>query len=140
MEANPERGELAVTVTRDDGTEKSYVLRMRMNALCALQQRTKKTYGELIADMSMMNVESVRELLWAVLQPYHANEFKSINLVGDLIDDMGGHVKAVAAITDLLVLNRPKKDVTPEGARENPQTAGTGLGLSETASASASTH
>lgn len=132
LEANPERGELGITVF-----DRRYVLRMSMNSLCALQQRTKKTYGELIGDLSMMNVESVREILWTLLQPYHANEFKSINLVGDLIDDIGGHVKATSIITDLLILNRPKKDKPASDGAANPPTAGTGLGLSETGSASA---
>lgn len=140
MEANPERGELAIEVRRgSDELPTTYVLRMRMNSLCALQKRTGKTYGELLADLSMMNVESIRELLWTLLMPYHADQFRKPEHVGDLIDDLGGHVMAVAEITKLLVLNRPKKEIKPEGA-ENPRTAGTGLDLSETGSASASTH
>lgn len=133
MEANPERGELAITVG-----EQTYVLRMRLNALCALQQRTKKTYGELIGDLSMMNVESARELLWTFLQPYHGPQFKSIALVGDLMDDMGGLVAVVGVLTELFTLNRPPQKATAERGA-NPLTAGTGLGLSETASALDST-
>lgn len=134
MEANPERGELAVEVG-----DRTYVLRIRLNALCALQQRTKKTYGELLADLSLMNVESVRELLWTYLQPYHAKEFTKLDVVGDLIDDLGGHVKVVSILAKLFELNRPKKDASG-GEDGNPRTAGTGHGSSVTVSASASTH
>ncbi len=132
MDANPERGELAIEVNGQ-----TYVLRMRLNALCALQKRMGKSYGEIFAAISMQDVEAIREMIFTYLQPYHGKQFKTIDAVGDLIDDMGGHVKAIEVITDLYRLNRPKKDVKSEGSA-NPPTAGTGLDLSETASASAS--
>jgi hypothetical protein len=131
-EANPERGELALDVNGQ-----TYTLRMRLNALCALQKRMGKSYGEIFASISMQDVEAIREMFFAYLQPYHSKQFKTQEQVGDLIDEMGGHVVAIGVITDLYKLNRPKKDVKPEGSA-NPPTAGTGLDLSETGLASAS--
>lgn len=133
MEANPERGELAWTVG-----ERTFVLRMRLNELCALQKRTGKSYGQLVAEVGEMNVETMRDLLFAYVQPYHSKEIKRVEQVGDLIDDYGGHISAVGMLTEFWTLNRPKKDIRPEGKATNPPMAGTGLGLSETASASAS--
>lgn len=132
MEANPERGELQWVVG-----EREFVLRMRLNELCALQKRTQKTYGQLVAEVGEMNVETLRDLLHAYLMPYHSKEIKTVNQVGDLIDDYGGHIKAITLLTEFWTLNRPKKEIKPEGG-SNPPMAGTGLGLSETASASAS--
>lgn len=132
MEANPERGEMAWTVG-----ERTFVLRMRLNGLCALQKRTQKSYGQLLAEVGETNVETMRELIFTYLQPYHAKEIKTLEQAGDLIDDYGGHIKAIAMLMDFWTLNRPKKDVKPEAA-VNPPMAGTGLDLSETASASAS--
>ena len=131
-EANPERGELAIVVNGQP-----YILRMRLNALCSLQKRMGKSYGEIFASISMQDVEAIREMLFTYLQPYHSKQFKTLDQVGDFIDDLGGHVPAIAVITDLYKLNRPKKDVKSEGSA-NPPTAGIGLSLSEMGSASAS--
>lgn len=135
MEANPERGEVELVV--GDGDEpRRYVLRMRLNALCAMQKRTGKSYGDLQAEIGQSNVETIREMLWTYLQPYHANEFKKLEQAGDLIDEIGGHIKAIDVIFRVWQANRPKQDIKPE-REANPRTAGTGIVSSETASASA---
>lgn len=83
--ANPARGEIAVVV---DGEE--YILKITMDAAIKAQQRTKKTLGELNQAAGRTDVEAIRELLWIMVQEYHADKFKQPRDVAPLWDWFGG--------------------------------------------------
>ena len=67
MAANPERGEVDIVVG-----EKTYTLRPTMNTLCALQKRTGQTYAQTLNSLTTLDLTSMRELLFALLQPNHS--------------------------------------------------------------------
>lgn len=121
--ANPDRGEIAWVVNG-----KEYTLRPRTNAIRALEQRTKKTYGQILRSVDDFDAEIVCQFMLALLQPYHAKEIRSVEQVGDLIDDAGGMQKAVRLIVEMLVLNNQKATTVAEGGAENPPSAQAGTG------------
>jgi hypothetical protein len=123
MAANPERGEVEILCHG-----KPYVLRMTMNALRAVEKRTGKTLGELGLGIARSSVLDLCEFVWALLQPYHAAEFPTVDSVGDFIDDVG-MVECSAKVGEVIQMNQP-----PGGA-ENPPEAGTGDGKLSSAAA-----
>lgn len=123
--ANPERGEveLVLPVNGDGGAERRYTLRMSTNAICELQARTKKTYGELLNDLSRVDYVSLRELVFSLLQRYHRKDFDTMLKVGDLIDDAGGLAGLMPTLTQLFRLNAPQ-DKAAEISGEDASTGG----------------
>jgi hypothetical protein len=123
--ANPDRGEVELVV---DGSR--YVLRLRTNAICAMQNRLKKSYGDILQDLTKVDYADLRELLFSALQPYHGSQFKTLESVGDLMDDAGGHNGIIDVVVALFNLNRPpaKKDIQAGGAA-NPPSAQAGTGI-----------
>lgn len=119
MSANPERGEVDLVVG-----DTTYVLRMRMNDLRALQKRMGKTYAECLFDVDKVDVEAICQLLFTFLQPYHAKEFKTVDAVGDLVDRMRYQRQAIEAITELYKANRPPDDTAKAGAANPPDAPG----------------
>lgn len=145
--ANPERGEVDLVVIRrivngkpePEEVEKTYTLRMRANAICELQERTKKSYGELLGDLGRVDYVSMRHLLFTFLQPYHAKEFKTQESVGDLIDDAHGHNGIISTLTELFRRNKPPQKAGRDANGPNPPTAqadGTGDNSTPTVAAS----
>jgi hypothetical protein len=113
--ANPERGEVDLT---SEG--KTYTLVLSMNALCEMQKRTSKTYGELARSIGGMDLAALREFLWAVLKKYHAKDFPTVERAGDLIDALpGGVSEAMDALYQLMELNakRGKSAADPQTAQ-----------------------
>ncbi len=124
--ANRERGEIEVVVN-----DKPYTLRLSTNAICELQARTKKTYGDLINAVAGMDILAMRDMVWSALKPYHANEFKSGESVGQWMDDVGGIAGTAQTMKELLVLNSPKK-VQGNGNPTQDGEAASGTGDSST--------
>lgn len=122
--ANPERGEVPLTVTRD-GIEKTYTLKLSMNAAVTVEARTKRTIGQLVKAAEQMEFLAIRELLFVLLQKYHAKEFTTPEKVGDLIDDVGVETFH-EAFRDLARVNQP--DTAATGGVENPPKAPSGSG------------
>jgi hypothetical protein len=120
MSANPERGEVDFVVG-----ERTYVLRPTMNALCAMERRTGRTYGALVASLTSLDFMALRELLFTLLQPYHRKDFPTLDQVGNLIDEVGGHRPVLEAITDVLTLNAARAKAERDA---DPQTAQVGTG------------
>ncbi len=122
VSANPEQGEVEVVV---DG--QTYVLKMSMRAAKQLQKRNKKTIGELMLAAGRLDYDAICELMYALLQHYHADEFKTEKSVEDFLDRSGGpkmYFDYGRAIDELEEASKAK-DV--EGAQD-PQTAQAGTG------------
>lgn len=134
MTANPEKGEVNLVVSRRvDGEphpegDKFYVLRMRTHDVCALEQRTGKTFGQLMDDLVLKSWSSMRECLFAFLQPYHQAEFPEPGKVNALLDEIKFD-GAFAAVSELIVRNRPPK---PKDGKANPRKAQAGTGANST--------
>jgi hypothetical protein len=121
--ANPERGEVALVVNG-----KEYTLRPRTNAIRDMERRSGKTYGQILGAIDQMSLEAVVYLLFAVLQPYHGAEFKTVDSVGDLLDDLGGYQHVISPLTQMLILNAPRRSGVPEERAANPLAAQAGTG------------
>lgn len=117
MVANPERGEVGLTVTRGDET-REYILKLTTNAAVMMQKRLKKPLAQIVADLERLDMESVRDLAFMFLQKYHKDEFKTVEQAGDLVDDAGGLGPFFQAFKQLIAANDPG-----ESAAGNPQTA-----------------
>jgi hypothetical protein len=123
--ANPERGEVAIIVN-----DKPYTLRLTTNAIAETEARTKKKFSELLADIDLISFTAIRDLCWLLLRKHHKEQFKTLDAVGDWIDDAGGFVVLAQTISEAVALNRPES--TGEGAASpaNPPPAQPGTGAS----------
>lgn len=133
--ANRERGEVEVIVN-----EKPYTLRLSNNVLCALESRTKRKWGQLLNDMSAVDVIALRETFFAALQAYHAKEFRTAEQVGNWMDDVGRFPKLSSILKDLISVNEPPQaegSGNPPSEPADPTTDGTGDGSSDAPAASA---
>ncbi len=137
--ANPDRGEVDLVVMRGEPrVEKTYVLRPTCHAIRELQHRTGKTYGQLLGELGKVDYDVIAQLLFMLLQPYHAKEFKTIDHVDGLIDDAGGHNGMLPTLIDVMEANKPpakkKTEVSGEPSAPDPldAQAGTGANSSET--------
>lgn len=123
--ANPERGEVALKVK-----DRTFTLKLSMNAAVSLQKKTGKKIGQLLNECTSLDFETIRTLVLMLLQKYHADEFKTEEQAGDLIDDAGGIAVFSDALTSLMDVNKP--DVTSEGANRPPSAQPSGTGDSST--------
>ncbi len=85
MAANIERGEFDVAY---DG--RMLTFKQTMTPARQSQKRSKKTVGELYFAAGRNDVEAIRELLWMLLQAFHADEFKALDDVDAVFDANGG--------------------------------------------------
>lgn len=135
MVANPERGEVNLTV---DGAV--YTLKLSMNAAVILQKRAGKTIGTLLSDCNRLDFEAIRSVVWLLLQKHHADEFKTEDQVGNLIDAAGGiapFADAVSEITKVNTVEGEGKGKARPGGPRPAQTSGTGGRSSSSLAASA---
>lgn len=124
MTANPERGEVDLVVGG-----KTYVLALTTNTICALEKRTGKPYGDLIGGLVRMDHAGLRDLVWAALQRHHGPQFKTVDAVGDLMDEAGGFKDALVKFWELGVLNQRKGEKDGESANPPAAQGSTGDGL-----------
>jgi hypothetical protein len=131
--ANPERGEVdLVTPTT------TYTLFLSTNALCAMEKRMGKSYGQILNAIVGLDLTALRAMAHAVLQTHHAKEFPNEEAVGRLIDVV--KMKTVKdAMVELFTLNTPP-DPPPTGSGSaNPPAAGAaGIGDSSTSTVAGS--
>jgi hypothetical protein len=106
--ANPARGEVDLV-----SETKTYTLFLSTNAVCELQQRTGKTYGQVLRSLEELDFSGLREIVWAVLKKFHRKEFQTVERVGDFIDDVGRNA-IQAALLELFTLNLPPKEDEPK--------------------------
>ena len=121
--ANRERGEVEVLL---EG--RSYTWRLTTNAACALEARTGQKFGEVLTAADTLSLRALRDLVWLLLQDYHAAEFQTAESAGDFIDRMG-MLTAVVKFRELLEVNQPRLGGAAQATAANPPTpAGTGDG------------
>lgn len=111
--ANIERGEVELVVN-----DKPYTLKLTTNAAVALQTRTKKTFGQLAGAAMELDVEAIRDIVFALLQKHHAVEFKTLSSVGDFIDDAGGIKVFFETLQKLAEANQDAEDKNPQTAQD----------------------
>lgn len=119
--ANPERGEVALPVTRD-GETTDYVLKLSLNAAVAMQKKLGRPLAEIVNELQKMDASVIREMAFMFLQKHHKDEIKTVDQAGDLVDDAGGIGKFLGAFRQLIEANNPE---TTGGATGNPPTAQT---------------
>jgi hypothetical protein len=125
--ANPERGEVdLVTPT------KTYTLFLSTNALCAMEKRMGKSYGQILNAILGLDMTALRAMTYAVLQTHHAREFPDEMAVGKLIDT--AKMKPVKeAMVELFTLNTPPDESKNGSGTANPPEAGAdGIGDNST--------
>jgi len=115
--ANPERGEVdLVTPT------KTYTLFLSINALCDMEKRMGKSYGQILQAIMALDMSSLRAMTHAVLQKHHKSEFQTEEKVGLLIDGRMTIVKD--AMVALFTLNHPPEEKKGESGNANPLQSG----------------
>ncbi len=134
--ANPERGEVDLVCG-----EKTYTLFLSTNALCVMEKRTGKTFGNILNGIMTLDVTATREYLRAVLATHHgkaiAQEAKKRgiepdDLIGELMDQ-AGMKRTKDALVELFTLNTPPDEEKPkEGKGANPPDAQDGTGGNST--------
>ena len=118
--ANPERGEVDLIAG-----DKTYTLVLSTNALCAMEKRMGKSYGQILNAIMGLDVTSLRAMTHAVLQRHHAHQFKTEEAAGLLIDDV--KMKTVKdAMVELFTLNTPPDEPKKEKGSDsaNPSESG----------------
>jgi hypothetical protein len=114
---NPETGDVIVPVNRS-GVVKEYTLKLGMNASVQLQQRRKLPLGEIVKTFATMDTESMRDVLFVLLQRHHKDDVKTLTDAGEVLEDMGPH-RFFAAFT--AVMKHGAAEAPKDGAKENPQ-------------------
>ncbi len=116
--ANPERGEVDLVAG-----ERTYTLFLSTNALCAMQKRQSKTFGQILSSIMALDIEALRAMAYAVLQKHHANTFKTDDAVGDLIDVVSMK-KVKDAMVELFTLSMPPEEEKKASGSANPPQSG----------------
>jgi hypothetical protein len=113
--------------------EKTYTLRMRCEDICEIQERERKSFGELLGSLTDLDYVTLRKMVWQFLQPHHKAEFQTPQSVMALIDD-AFYDPLVVKLHELYTLNKPpKKDI-----KTNPRRAQGGTGANSTSSGAGS--
>jgi len=95
---NPYRGEVPFTANG-----KEYILRLDVEALCCLEEQTKKGIISLLSELQdpqKITLTLARQMLWAGLQEKHSGI--SLKEAGDLIPALGGLAKLVNLFSDAM--------------------------------------
>lgn len=120
--ANAQRGEVEVLVNG-----KFYTWRLTTNAAVTLETRTGQKLGELLTAADSLSMVALRDLVWVLLQAYHAEEFPTVESVGGWIDD-AGILQVVLKFRELLEANQPQTGGAAQATAnpQGPQAVGTG--------------
>lgn len=123
MSANPEQGEVDIEIAGD-----VYTLKLSMRAAKSVQQRTKKTVGELFMAAQRLDYDAISELMSALLQHHHGDQFKKVSEVDALLDRAGGP-KVFFDYCEAIQSIEPAGEAPGvEGAERNPPVAQGGTG------------
>ena len=111
--ANRERGELRLVAR-----QRAYVLRLTVSSVCALEERTGRTLGEVITSINAGSATDLRWLFWAALQDRHAGEAETLEDAGVIGNSVGGIDGIMAALGRLIQVNEDdsRDDPTNEPA------------------------
>jgi hypothetical protein len=126
--ANIERGEVELVVN-----DKSYTLKLSMNAAVQLEARQKRKIGEILSDAESLDFTAIRDIVWVLLQKFHSGDFKTPDKVGDFMDEAGGAKVFFETLAKLAEANKPEGKANPPVA----PTTGTGGSSIETPAVSA---
>lgn len=113
--ANRERGEFRL-VARD----RSYTLRLTVEACCELEDRTDRTLSQVIDEVNAGRATAIRTLLWASLQAYHSEQCQTWSAAGTLIDELGGLPRVLPLLSDFMQLNEDDSDRPTPGREGQP--------------------
>lgn len=132
LEIDAERGEISFKVTRRypltkaeraerpgesvKEEEKSYTLKLSMNAARATELRTKRTIGDLLRRAQELEFEAICQIFWSLCQKYHGDEIKTLDNAGELLDDCGGAVPFFDALNALNDINQAPASLTTSAA------------------------
>jgi len=120
--ANRERGEVEVLL---EGVP--YTWRLTTNAACALEARTGQKLGEVLSAADALSLRALRDLVWVLLQPYHAADVPTAEAAGDFIDRMGV-LACVLKFRELLEVNQPRAGGAAEQTAAHPLAPPAGTG------------
>lgn len=120
--ANPERGEVGVTVGG-----KGYTLRPTFDALCELEDLVGKPLHVLMEGIQEGRLSGVRAVVWCFLQDEHASEIKSLKDASKWIEKAGGADVVNGFLQQALGLNAPE-DVPKTETDADPPAAQVGTG------------
>jgi hypothetical protein len=126
--ANIERGEVELVVG-----DESYTLKLSMNAAVQLEARQKRKIGEILNDAESLDFTAIRDIVWVLLQKFHAAKFKTPEAVGNFMDEAGGAKVFFETLAKLAAANKPEGTANPPVA----PTTGTGGNSTETPAESA---
>lgn len=129
MTANPERGEVELIVG-----ERTFVLKPTINNLCAMERRLNRSYGLIVQALVDNDLTAARELLFTFLQPHHGPQFRTIEAVGPLMDDLGDPAYVREVVAKVVMANRSRRQADPLKAQI---ATGTGEGWPSTPDVSA---
>jgi hypothetical protein len=102
-------------------------LRLEVGICCELEDRTGQAFDVLTQRITRGRVTEARWLLWAAVQPYHADTLSDPDIVGKLTDTVGGARALRSVLHDLLTLNAdddPPKESELEKATKVPDEPG----------------
>jgi hypothetical protein len=102
--ANPERGEVGITVGG-----KAYTLRPTFDSLCELEDLVGKPLHELMEGIQQGRLSGVRAVTWCFLQDEHAAEIKTLKDASRWIERAGGVDAVLSAVQRALGLNVPEE-------------------------------
>jgi len=141
MAANPERGEVDLVCG-----DQTYTLFLSTNALCVMEKRTGKTFGNILAGIMSLDVTATREYLRAVLATHHGKAIQkeaerrktdADTVIGELMDTATMR-RTKDALVQLFTLNTPDEAEKPKEGKEeggNPPDAQDGTGGSSISTA-----
>lgn len=121
--ANPERGELSVTVGG-----KAYTLRPTFDALCEFETLTGKSLDSMLESINNGSLSGLRAVVWCVLQDQHGDEIKVLKDASRWIEKAGGVVEVTAHLNTLMGINAPEPTETDGATSANPPDAQAGTG------------
>ncbi len=124
--ANLQRGEVDIEIERmvnDQPVTKTYTLKLSMNAAATLEGKLKKKMAAILDEAISGDFTAIRDIMFVLLQKHHKAEFKTVEQVGDLIDDAGGVAKFFQTLSTLIQVNGSAGE--PTG---NPPQAQAGTG------------
>jgi|SRR5262245_1843266 len=120
--ANRERGEVEVVL---EGVP--YTWRLTTNAACELEARTGQKLGEVLTAADALSMRALRDLVWVLLQPYHAGAFPTAESAGEFIDRIG-MLTAMLKFRELLAVNQPQNGGAAEATAGPPPAPPAGTG------------
>lgn len=127
---NMQRGEVALVVG-----DRTYRLKMTMNAAAVAEHRTGRSMFTIMRAAESLSFKDIRTALWVLLQKFHAEQFKTEEDAGNLLDEAGGIDAFFALFEEIGKANQPEG--AQGGDNANPPAAQAGIGDGSTSSSGA---